>query len=668
LNQRYLILDYETRSEADLKKVGAWEYSKHPSTEILCAAWRIGTREELKNALIQSWAPTRNPSGLVSLLHSLVNPEINLVAHNALFEQVITRNVLRKYSPISIQINKITPNNIPSERWICTAAMASAMALPRSLEGACQALNLPVQKDMEGRRLILKMCKPRKATKKNSAKWHESEEDLRRIIEYCKTDVEAETELFLAVPQLNPTERKIWVLDQKINLRGFQVDRKLINATLQMIEEETKKLNKETEAMSFGTLGSTTQRNEVLKWLEAEKVFLPDLRAKTVKDALKTGLADGDAKRMLQIRQAVSKTSTAKYTAFEMRSRTDSRVRDILVYHAATTGRWGGAGVQPQNFPRGNIKNTTQAAEILREGDLELIRLLYGDPMSAFSSCLRSVIKAPEGREFFCADYNAIEARVLFWVAKHAAGLKAFRDNRDLYREMAAVIHDKEQDEINDLERFVGKGVILGCGYGMGWKKFVQTCASQGQIVQDEIAQKAISLYRKVHHPVPTLWSNLEKAAIAAVLNRGKKYTINRTSWWVEGKFLFCELPSKRRLSYYGPEVRYVPTPWDEKRPVLYHWSVNSVTRKWELGKTWGGVLTENVVQAIARDLMAEAMLRIEDSGYQISLSVHDELLAEREKEKGSVEEFEKLMAILPAWAEGCPVKVKGWVGPRYRK
>jgi DNA polymerase len=674
--QKYCILDYETRSEADLVKVGGFEYANHPSTQILCASWRVGTREQLGEALRHKIPPRvwssafPNLSLISELILILLNPAIKIIAHNAFFEQVISRFVLSKFSLMYGKTLRHTPAH---DRWICTAATAAALSLPRSLENACQALKLPIQKDMIGRRLILKYCKPRKASKNNSDKWHSSARDLRRIMEYCQSDVDAETQLFLTLPPLNETERKVWLLDQKINFRGFQVDRELVHAALKLIAEETKNLNAETTEITGGKPGSTTQRDSVLKWLHREGVFLPNLQAKTVEDAIKEGLATGKAKRILEIRQAVSKTSTKKYTAFDTRSHVDGRVRDILMYHAASTGRWGGRGVQPQNFPRGTIANTDLAADILKLGSLEFIRLVYSNPMAVLSSCLRSVIVAPEGRELFCADYAAIEARVLFWVAKHAYGLDGFLKNRPMYEEMASVIYNVEIENVTKPQRQVGKQSFLGCGYGMGWKKFNATCQKFGMEVDEVTAQQAVNAYRSLHKPVVELWTNFELAATEAVRRKGTKFKINRTSWWVEAipgthDVLWCELPSGRRLAYLGPEIQFDTTPWGDKRPVLYHLGVNSMTKKWELSGTYGGKLVENVVQAISRDLMADSMLRIDAKGYDLILTVHDEILAERETGKGSLEEFEKLMATTPPWAEGCPIRVEGWKGQRYKK
>lgn len=674
MSQLFCVMDYETRSEADLKKVGAWEYSVHPSTRILCASWAVGTLDELRdNPVVTSWSPAlpELQQNFGDLLRSLRTQDQTLTAHNAYFEQVITKNVLAP----RYMASKPELREIPIERWTCTAALAASCGIPRHLDGACAALRLKVQKDLEGKKLMLKYCKPRKPTKNNPAKWHNSVADLMRIIEYCETDVRAEIELLLRLyPKhaLSPHERRVWVLNQEVNHRGFRVDRPLVKTVLKMIDQETARLNDET--METTGLLSTNQRDAMLAWLEKEGVFLPDLKAKTVSDALKGGMAEGAALSMLKIRQAVSKTSTAKYTAFDLRSAWDGRCRDILVYHAAHTGREGGSGVQPQNFPRGTIADTDEACEILKDGDLEWVRFLYGDPMSVFSSCLRGMIIPSEGKEFVGADFAAIEARVLFWIADHQVGLQMYREEQDLYRDMAADIVGVPEPQVTKKQRDdLGKSAILGCGFGMGWKKFLASCREKGIEVSEELAKIAVAKYREKHAPVPELWRNLERAAVKAVLawKRGERkiYSVNRTQWWVDDGFLVCRLPSGRCLHYYGPAIKYEETPWGEPRPVLYHWGINSRTKQWELGGTYGGKLTENVVQATARDLMVDAQLRIdEDPRYDLVLSVHDELLAEQDAGRGEVWDFEALMAAVPAWARGCPVKAEGWIGMRYKK
>jgi DNA polymerase len=586
------------------------------------------------------------------------------------FEQLIVKNVLSGLFPKFPQLK-----SIPPPHWFCTAALAASNALPRSLEGAGAALSLPIQKDLVGHKLMLKMSKPRKPTKNDPRTRHNKLSDLKRLTEYCATDVIAERSIFLKLPPLSPTEKKVWELDQKINMRGFEVDRPLVDTALRLIAEETKALDAETVELTGGRIRSTTQRNETLTLVQELGVDLNTLQAKPVADALKGAIPNAKARRLLEIRQAISKTSTAKYKAFEMRSRSDSRLRDILLYNAAIpTARFGGRGVQPQNFPRGTIGNMVEASKIVACGDLEAIRMLYGKPMDVFSSVLRTMIKAPKGKKFISGDYNAIELRCAFWLADHAEGLQAFYENRDQYREMAMEIYSlKKVEQVTKFQRELGKRADLGCLYGMGSDKFHETCEKQGQPIDTKLAEKAVKAFREKHSPIPELWKKYEMAAISAIENPGKVFAINHTKWFMESrksKYLYCELPSGRKMAYFGPEIKYEENRWGHKQAKVYHYGVDGYTKKWRKESKWGGVWVENVTQGVARDLMAEAMLRVEEAGYEVVLSVHDELLTEvpEDSKTLTVENFEKLMAELPAWAKGLPVKVEGWEDERYHK
>lgn len=299
---------------------------------------------------------------------------------------------------------------------------------------------------------------------------------------------------------------------------------------------------------------------------------------------------------------------------------------------------------------------------------LETLRMLFGDPMAVFSSLLRSMITAAPGKKLYAGDYAAIEVRVLFWMAGHADGVAAYRDDRPIYEEMAAAIYDVPLAEIVNpsIERDMGKRAILGAGFQMGAPRFKDQCAEFGNIITEELAETAIKAYRRKHAPVVKMWANVERAAMAAVKNPGRAYKVNKTKWWVEGKYLFCELPSGRRNSYYGPEIRQRKMSWGEMREGLYHWGVDPIKKTWRLEATYGGKLVENCVQGTARDLMAYAMPRVEAEGYEIVLTVHDELVTE--KAQGSAAEFGALMAELPPWAEGLPVKVGAYESPVYKK
>jgi DNA polymerase len=657
----YFVYDLETRSECDLIKCGSAEYARHNSTQVFCVSWSYSeTKDGLKEAQVKSWSPVLG-GDKEELLEKLLDPEVILVAHNASFERAITRFVLSRV------LKEPRLRELGPERFICTASMASALALPRSLEGACSVLGLSAEKDMDGRRLILKYTKPRKATKNDTSKWHSDLNDLKRIIHYCENDVRAEVELFLKAKPLSEFERKVWVLDQNINERGIAVDRELVLAALELIEKEKDRIEKETQKISKGAIPSTTQRDLTLSWLEAKGVKLPNLQAGTIREWLKKNETPLECAEILRLRQSASKASTAKYQAFEARSRSDGYSRDNLIYHGASTGRYSASGIQLQNLPKAKTKDTDHLARLIKEKDLELLRLLYGDPMQAMSDALRSCIIPSVGHELYVADYASIEVRVLFWLASHANGAEAFLNGRDLYKEMAAIIFKKKADDVTNEERALGKAAILGCGYSMGAAKFFETCKTFGIAITEELAKESVEAYRKTHAPVVALWKKLGDTAIACVQNK-KKYLCGKVAFFLEGDFLKIELPSGRHLSYFKPEIKNELTPWGDMRPVLYSWATNGLTRKWERYKNYSGLICENITQAVARDLMVEAMLRIEDAGYKILVSVHDELISEKEIGEGNIDEYCSLMSQLPSWANGCPVKTEGWKGIRYRK
>lgn len=662
--QKYLMVDYETRSEAPLPEIGAHEYAVHPSTRVMCAAWKLGTLEDFRTdkAKTKLWNTFLEPKSEIrhELIQALSNPAIIKVAQNAGFEQVITKYVLPKHYKCAAL------SKIPNTEWRCTAAMAAAHALPRDLARACMVLRLQVQKDEMGKTLIRRHCIPQKPTKKRPGIWNDDEEGLRALGRYCATDIDAQIGVLLALPPLTASEQKVWELNQRINTRGVYVDRQLVKTALAMIKDETGELT--VECMRLTGWIEPTRREAIRKWLAENGAHLPNMQAQTLSTALAAGLGNKKARRVLEIRQSISKTSTAKYIAVWQRSRDGSRLRDLQLYHGASTGREAGTGFQPHNLPRPTLANQDEAIATILTGDRAWVRAIYGDVMAALSSVIRGCLMATPGYDFYCGDFNAIEARIVFWLADHQAGLDMFASGGEPYKEQAALIYRKELADITDEERFVGKESILGSGFQMGWSRFKEQCEKRGVIISKTLAKKAIAIYRERHKPVVKLWYNYERAAIAAVENPGKRITINHTTWFVRGKFLYCQLPSGRCLAYFGARVKWGETPWGAKKRTLYHWGVNSETKQWEFTSTYGGLLTENVAQGVARDCMVEAQLRTEDKGYIPLISVHDELGAERKKDSGTLKEFQESMAIVPAWAPGLPILVKAWREERYRK
>ena len=644
-----LIIDFETRSEADLKKVGAIKYAKHPSTEVLCAAYKIN------DGKTESWAPVFGDD-TPGVIYNIKN-QYTIVAHNALFEWCI--------------FNYVLGFDIPIEHFDCTAARAAAMALPRSLEGAGAALGLKVQKDMHGNRLMKKYMKPRPHWTKHGIgdKYFSDEFELLEVLEYCKTDIEVEYILDNKLAPLNETERRVWVINQHSNINGVTVDVTTSKKILGLINENSLDNKTQLNKLTGGKVKSPAQREVFLKWLQDNGYKHEDLKADTVATALDDTLTPL-LKKALEIRQSSSMTSNKKYTAIVERADDDNRVKDISMYHGASTGREAARGLQLQNLPRGKIKDTLEAVRIIQcADDLEYLKCFYDSPSELFSSCIRPMVTSSPGKLLAVADYNAIECRVLNWLADNSEAVEAFRSNKDFYIIMASRILNKNIKDITDAERFLGKTVVLGCGYQMGADRFYKTCIQWGvPNVTQSLAYRAVKIYRDTHQPVVNLWALYETAAINAVKYKTKQFTVGRVTWYCKSNFLFCKLPSGRRLSFPKPELRNEPTPWGEVRPKLYYYRVDALTKKWVCKATYGGSLVESVCQATARDVTMNGIMNAISAGYNYLFQVHDEIISEHFERDININNYCKLLTEPAPWFKDLPIKASGWSGERYKK
>ena len=665
-----IYIDFETRSEIDIRKSGGWVYSLHPSTEILCLAVK---RDKDKVRILkdipkfpENWKP--NPKHLWDLWDLLGYDVLTILdaiergeqveAHNAFFEKSIWQNIM---------VKRYGWPEIKPEQWRCSASSAAYHALPRSLGGAGKTLGLSTIKDDEGKRVMMQLAKPRPKSKIFYEK-SEHPEKFETLYNYCKSDVESEYAIANRLGMLPEKELSIWQLDQKINMRGVPIDTEAVDCALKILSEYSGTLNSELDIITEGAIQTIGQRAKILKWAESRGETLPGLTKDDVTIALPT-IKDAKVKRLLEIRQALSKTSTAKYEAMKNSPAPDGRIRDILMYHGASTGRWAGKLVQFQNLPRGYIKDMETAIELIKQGSVSKIEMLTDDVMGFMSSAIRGMVRAPEGKQFLVADFAAIEARVLGWLAGSEKMLNQFRNGEDLYKDMASNIYKVDVKDVTPEQRQLGKAAILGAGYGMGAPKFYETCLSWGIKIQEGLAKTAINTYRSTYHDVRSLWYAQEKAAHTAV-RTGKKISAGKTTWFVEDDFLKCELPSGRCLHYYKPELKEKETQWGMAVELSY--MAEKMGKAFRNG-TYGGKLVENITQAVARDLMAEAMLRIEAEGFNIVLSVHDELIAEvpntvQMYNTNPLERFCDLMAATPDWATDCPVEAEGWAGINYKK
>lgn len=650
-----LSIDYETRSTVDLTRAGAHVYAAHETTDILCMAYAFGDEEP------SVWVPGDTPPERI-LDHVLNGGPIR--AWNFAFEKAIWRSILAP--------RYLFPE-IDPEQGYCTAAEAAAMALPRKLEQAAQALGLPTQKDMAGHRLMMQMARPR-STKGGIVTWWDDPDKLARLIEYCRQDVRVEREIAKRVRPLSDHERQIYLLDQRINDRGVRIDVPLAKAAQALVEEGMRRANAEMDEITGGSVSAVTKVADLTRWLQAEGgVDADNVRKDTLRDLLGGDELDPVTRRVVELRAESAKSSTSKIKAMLKVAAVDDRARGLLLYHGAGTGRWAGRLIQPQNFPRGEIKGVEQFIPTVLAGDYDGLAE-HHPPLLVVSSLLRGMLRASEGHRLMAGDYGQIEARVLAWIAEQNDLVAAFAAGAKIYEEMAALIYGLPAGDIGreSDERQIGKTTILGAGFGMGHVTFqAQTKKQTGIDLDDETAQRAIEAYRARYARIPKFWRAIYRAAEQAVKRPGTVTSVGRRGairYVVRGQFLWCILPSGRPLAYAKPEIRPWKTSWGEVRPTVTFVGVDGYTKKWRRQGTYGGHLTENVVQAMARDLMASAMLRLEQKGYPVVLTVHDELVADVPEGFGSIAQYKKLMAMRPRWAEGLPVAVDGWEGERYKK
>jgi len=651
-------LDFETRSKADLKNTGASFYSKDSSTSILCFAYCIDSGPiKIHRTYYKKKIPKK--------LRLAIESGHIVAAHNARFEYLIWNNILHE---------RCGWPRIPIQQFLCTMGLCSRNGLPKKLEEAAKALHLPVQKDMEGHKVMLKMAKPRKPTKTNPDEWFFSEDLYSRLCEYCIKDVETEKALCESLQDSNPSDIATWENSMIQNDRGIFVDKKTIERAIEIIKHEQDRTNRKLFKLTKGAIHSTNQTVAITKHLKGIK----SLAAIRLDRYLADPKIPKYTKKILRLRQKMTKTSTSKLHRIYDRIESDGRIRDLTIYHGAHTGRDTGVGPQPLNMPRGDLdyRQIKRAVKLIRKKDISEIKKI-GPPLHVISSCARSLFMAGKGNRFLCADYSGIEARINFWLADEKEAIKAFRQGKDIYKLTASKIYNKQINHITDSERFIGKQATLGLGYGMGWKKFIDNMGDKFNLEIDiPFAKKVVSSYREMYTGVTGNdgnWGGLQQAAQYAVANPGVATEYKMIHYICKDNVLCCGLPSGRFLSYREPKISYD----GYGRPKLSYksWTQRGNQRGWFTVDTYGGKLTENVVQSIARDLLVDSIKALEEKKYNVILSVYDEILCEVEKSFGSLDEMIAIMTKLPrvasngmSWGEGIPLQAAGWEGKRYRK
>jgi DNA polymerase bacteriophage-type len=658
-----LYIDFETRSAVDIKKVGAWAYARHPSTDIMCMAYAFEDEKEVRLFTLDN---IKSGVAMIAVYNGVIK------AHNAHFEYAVWNYILhKKYG---------WPALWDPKYWSCTLARAAMCNLPISLDAAGAALGVAKPKDLTGRSVMLKLSRPAGYDPLfDTPYWTTEEQDpaaFQKLYEYCKRDVEAEMELDRRLPELPEMERRIWELDLVINRRGVLADTATAKKAMDLAASLTEELNIKLDFLTGGLVEKASRVAAIKRYLESQGVTgVASLDKAAVTALLDRPDVSQKVKDVIKIRQQVGKSSTAKYSAIlDVADPEDRRMRGLLQYHAAGTGRWGGRLVQPQNFPKGlGYESDKVVGDILNSASAEGFKAAYGDKaMEALSAALRGALVAGEGKTLVVADYSAIEARVLFWLAGEESALAKYRMGVNLYVDMARFLYRNEsiKKDSHPREYALSKAAVLGCGFGMGKDKFRATCVAQGIDIGIEMAEQAVQTYRKLYRNVVEMWYAQEAAARLAVRTPGSVHKCGKVVWGMDKRreFLVCKLPSGRHLRYYRPSLKTINTVYGEKEEI--HFWCAGLNGSLEENKTYGGSLTENIVQATARDIMANGMLRAEAADYPVILTVHDELVTEvdaTDKTK-TVDGLIKEMCSLPVWADGCPIAAEGWMGRRYRK
>lgn len=664
----WLSIDFETRSTVNLRSEGIYRYAEHPTTDVWCMSYCIN------NGPIERWAMGEEmPDEIGAFLTGWATGLPSYVrAWNAQFERLIWREIMAK---------RYRWSHIPLEMWVCTAALGARCGLPRKLEDAALALDLPVQKDMAGHKLMMQMAKPRKM-KDGSLKWWDDAERRKRLGEYCDVDVEVEMAVFDRLP---PTggwkERELWLFDQTINDRGILLDVALAERALDLTARATRQISSKLHKITDGSVTAVTQIEKLKTWVGEQGLLVGSLAKIPMERMLKDEGIATYIKDALELRKEGGKSSTSKFRAMLNWRCGDDVLRGMLLYHAAGTGRWAGRGPQPQNFIKGEIKVTPDLVADVMEGNFNVMRVLYGSPMTALTSVLRGCFMARPGREFTSADFNAIEARLVAWLFDAKKLVKLFASGGKVYEDMAATIYRMAIDDVakDSMERFVAKNTVLGCGFQMGATTFrTQLREKFGVDVSEELAERAVQAYRGSNPEIPEGWHDMNDTSVQVVRDGRTDWvpvqaTSDRIHFRLWQDWLQMRLPSGRSLWYAEPEVvtRQVRSKktgkWFDTTSVRVM-GVHPKIRKWVSMHLYGGLLTENAVQAIARDLLADGMLRVEAAGYPVVLTVHDEVVTEHEVGFGSVEDYIRILTEVPTWAVGCPIAAEGWRGTRYRK
>jgi DNA polymerase len=642
-------IDFETRSAIDLTDRGLDIYANDDTTEVLCIAF--GTTPD--NIVVHTPNPAARIPHLPLLEHVRNGGKIQ--AWNAMFEYAIWNCVcVPKYGWPPLRLTQC----------IDTMAIAAANNIPQSLDDAGIFMNSEHKKDAVGKRLIQKLCKPN-----NKGVFNEDPELLAQLMEYCAQDVRTEMAIGSVLRPLSDVEQEVWELTQRINLRGVPVNPQELHNAVQAVVRAQDAIDNELLAL---TGCKPSERAKLLAWLNEQGADMLDMTAETVTKKLASTnfnnlFASEDVKRALELRQEGSQTSVAKYAKM-LEIQREGRIRNTLVYHGASTGRWAS---------RGGLNLQNIARPTLEDGEIEraIPRVFDGGlgSMSELSSLVRSAISAPAGKTFIDVDFSSIENRVGVWLAGQNDKVELFRKGLDEYKVFASTsLYRVPYEEVTKDQRQIAKSAVLGAMFGQGAKGLVKYAEGMGVKLTETQAKLAVDSYRTSYAKVKNLWALCEVASINAVQNPGVAFDAGqKVKIKVAKNALWLQLPSGRLICWQRPQLELLTTPWgSQKMGVTIH-SQNTYTRQWSRNALIGSSIFQSAVQGTARDFLANAMLNLELNGYEVINSIHDEVLL-LVNEEGAEEALENdvmhIMTHPPKWAPDFPLAAEGWVSKRYKK
>lgn len=647
-----LFIDIETYSSVDISDCGAYKYIASPDFEIIILGYAIDDRPIVIVDLLQG---EEFPEEFLQALH---DPDVIKHAHNAVFERLAFKRI---------------GHDIPANQWRCTAVKAAYCGLPLSLDNVSKVLDLKDKKLDTGKALIRYFSCPCKPTKVNGGRtrnmpW-DAPEKWEMYKEYNKYDVLAEREIHnrLLQYEIPQSEQDLYCLDQAINDQGIMVDKELAASAIAVNEEFTEMLTSEAKALTG--LANPNSATQVRKWIELETgVPVASLAKDAMAEHFETFKDYPQVMRMLQIRKSLSKTSVKKYTAMINCAMDDDRVRGTFQFYGANrTGRWAGRLLQLQNLSKNHIKLLSEARELVRNRDIDTIQLLYDDVSDILSQLVRTALIAKEGHTFAVADFSAIEARVISWLANEKWRMDVFWGDGKIYEATGSKMFGvpikaitkgsalRDKSKISELA--LGYGGSLGALNRMGGEKMGLSQAEMMSLVRK---------WRTANPAIVEMWEELDDAAKEAIRYHRKIVATERDiEFDCNGEYLTIKLPSGRKLFYRHPVVKQ-----GKKDQVIFYQGVNQETKQWSEVDTYGGKLTENIVQATARDLLGNSMMNLAANGFLPVAHIHDECIVEVpiDRAQECYDEMVRLMSIVPDWASDFPLRADGYITPFYMK